>query len=328
MRLVRSSLIVFSLITLLLAGCAKETAVTVTVNAGSDLFVQLPADTVNLSGTVTSGQTTNVSFLWSPVTGPNTPTIANNNFASCFINNLVAGTYVFQFQAICNGTTATDTVTVIVLPLRTKTITIQPGLYTGQDAEAGYTPGLYDGNGASGTDPWLRIVDWTWYAVGAGEGWSRSFVKFTALDTLPANAVILSAKLSLYALSDSLTIYSGFPGDSYYPGSPYNGSGPNPLWLQRCTQNWDQTTLTWNNQPTTTTTDEVAVPASTSQFSYNVTDLDVTQLIRDMKATPGTNYGFLMRLQNEQFYNSMNFDASEAKPDSSTGPKLVVTYQY
>ena len=105
------------------------------------------------------------------------------------------------------------------LPLRTKTITIQPGLYTGQDAEAAYTPGVYDGNAAMGTDHYLRISDWTWYSVGAGEGWSRSFIKFTALDTLPASAVILSAKLSLYALSDSTTIYSGFPGDSYYPGS-------------------------------------------------------------------------------------------------------------
>jgi hypothetical protein len=309
-------------------GCSKDTNTTFIVNAGSDVIVQLPSDTVTLSGTITNGPTSNISYLWASLSGPNNPAISNSNFSSCLVNNLVAGTYVFQFQATCNGATATDTVTVIVLPLRTKTITIQPGIFTGQDAEVSYVPGYQDGNGTFGTDPWLRIEDWTWFTIGDGEGWGRAFVKFTALDTLPASAVILNAKLSLYALSDSITIYAGFPGNSYYPGSPYDSYGDNSLWLQRCTQNWDQTTITYNNQPPTDTTDEVAVPPSTSQFSYNVTDLDVTKLIKDMKATPGTNFGFLMRLQTETYYRAINFDASEAKPDSSTGPKLVVTYQY
>lgn len=313
--------------TLLFTGCTKETATTITVNAGSTIFVQLPADTVILTGTVTSNQSGNLSYLWVSLSGPAVPLIINGNSISPKIDNLVAGTYVFQFQATTsNGYTAIDTISVIVLPLRIKTITIQPGAFSGQDAEVTYAAGLYNGNDLSGTSKLLRIQDWTYFAQGAGEGKTRSFIKFTALDTLPASTTILNAKLSLTALS--FIPYTGFFPFSYYPGSPYNTYGDNRLWLQRCTQNWDQKTITFNTQPAVTAVNQTEVPASTSEFNYNVTDLDVTQLIKDMKATPGTNFGFCLRLQNESYYRSMAFDASETKADSSSAPKLTITYQY
>jgi len=330
----------FSIIALLMTGffftsCKKDTYIPppppIVVNAGPSQTIQLPKDSVTLSGTVISGQTPTLIYSWTYIVGPNVPVISNNNSLIATINGLITGTYIFQFEATNNTGTVIgeDTVSVVVAPVRApiiNTITIQPGAVTGQDAFVSYVPGLYDGNGYGYGFAYLIAGEWTWYAAGAGQGTERTFIKFTALDTLPANAVITSAELSLSPVS---TIpYSGFIPDSYYPGSSYDSYGDNQLWLQRCTQNWDKLTLTYNNQPTTTNVDEVDVPASTSEYNYAVTNLDVTQLIKDMKTTPGTNYGFLMRLQNEAIYRSMAFDASRAVPDSSTGPKLIVTYQY
>jgi hypothetical protein len=66
------------------------------------------------------------------------------------------------------------------------------------------------------------------------------------------------------------------------------------------------------------------VPASTSQWNYDVKDIDVTQLVDDMLNTE--NFGFCLQLQTEQVYRSLSF-ASCKVADSSKWPKLVVTYK-
>jgi len=320
MKQIRFSFIILSLVSVFFTSCGKkcEMPVTVKVNAGADQTVPFTATTVTLTGTVTSGATSNMSYLWSELSGPNTATISSNNSATTSAINLVPGVYSFQFQATNNaGSVGLDTTTITITALHT--LIIQPTITTGQDAEVVYVPGLYDGNGAYGTDSILRVSDWTYLGT---EGWTRSFVKFTALNSLPAGTVITSAKLSLYR-EDSTTYwnYGTDQGNSYYPGSPYPLS--NPLWLQRATADWDQSTITFNNQPPVTTLDEVAVPATTVHYGSNVIDLDVTQLINDMIATPGTNYGFCIRLQTEGYYREQAFNSSE----SQNGPKLVITYQ-
>jgi K319-like protein len=324
MKPIQFSITAFLFAALFLASCKKECPNMMTVDAGPAQSIVLPLDSVTLNGTVKTGATTQMTYLWTELSGPDTFIVANNEHPSVVVHNLIEGTYIFQFQATnSNGLTAVDTVSVIVSPVILKTLVIQPGAVTGEDGYVVYAPGVYDGNGNAGTNE-LIAEYWTYVAQGGTTGVTRSFIKFTALDTLPAGATIVSAQLSLYALS--FTPYAGYMGDSYYPGSPYNSYGDNKVWIQRATADWDKSTLTYNNQPATTTTDEVEIPASTSQFNYNVSNLDVTQLIQDMKATPNTNYGFCLRLENEAIYRNMAFDASATKPDSSTGPKLVLTY--
>jgi hypothetical protein len=322
MKKISISIISLSLIGTLFTGCTKkcDMPATVKVNAGTDQFVILPTDSVTLTGTVVNGSTANTTYLWSVISGPSVPTFGSGTSAVTYATNLVQGTYVLQFQATNNaGSIGLDTTTITVDT--GKIIIIQPTSTTGQDAEVVYVPGVYDGNGTYGTDSALRISEWTYLGT---PGTTRSFVKFMALNTLPAGAVITSAKLSLYGMDSAQFAYYGTAeGDNYYPGSPYPLS--NELWLQRATADWDQTTITYNNQPAVTTVDEVAVPASTSQYSSNVINLDVTQLIQDMVATPGTNFGFCIRLQNEGYYRSVGFNSSEAS--TNNGPKLVVTYQ-
>ena len=89
--------------------------------------------------------------------------------------------------------------------------------------------------------------------------------------------------------------------------------------------NWDATTITWMNKPGTTEENKVAIPASTSQWNYTVTDLDVTNLVKDMVAN-NQNYGFSFQLQTEQIYRALSFGSSKST-DPSIRPKLVVIYK-
>ncbi|MHB2154418.1 DNRLRE domain-containing protein [Calditrichota bacterium GD2] len=94
-------------------------------------------------------------------------------------------------------------------------------------------------------------------------------------------------------------------------------------YLRRVLEPWDEQTITWNTQPSTTTADEVSVPApatTTSDF-----EIDVTNLVRIMNDGQ-SNYGFLWILQTEQKYRSV-FAASSDYSDPAKRPKLVVKYR-
>jgi Calx-beta domain len=203
----------------------------------------------------------------------------------------------------------------------------RPGPADGIDAQAvkivGCNPGnpnAESGNVNYANNPELNMSQWTYNGLGCGEGTIRSFIKFTQLNTIPAGAVIQSAKLSLYGLASSLT---GPQGNSYYPGSPYNSYGENKCWIQKVTADWNENTLTYNNQPATTSANQAEIPVSTSQFNSNALNIDVTQLVKDIMT--GQNYGFMIRQQVEQYYRNLGFSSSDAT-DSTRWPKLEVTY--
>ena len=63
-------------------------------NAGNNLAVTLPVSSVTLNGGNSYGTLSN--FLWTKVSGPNTPTIVSPNSLITNVTGLIAGTYVFQ----------------------------------------------------------------------------------------------------------------------------------------------------------------------------------------------------------------------------------------
>jgi hypothetical protein len=211
------------------------------------------------------------------------------------------------------------------------TITLQPDAASGKDARIVATQSCVSGsafenlaNSNESNLQDLEIAAWTFNANGCGTGQYRNLIEFTGLNSIPATATIVSAKLSLYGVTSSL----GSPqGNSTYPGSPYTSFGTNECLLQRATVAWGESTVTWNTQPASSTTNQVVIPASTSQWSYNVTDIDVTNLVKDMLIPANGNYGFLMKMQNEQYYRCVNF-ASSDHPNGALRPKLVVNYKY
>lgn len=206
----------------------------------------------------------------------------------------------------------------------TKTLNLQPGPNDGQNRMVAYREtdnGYYASNVHIG-NPDFVALRWTYHSEGAGEGTSRSYLKFTGLSVIPQDAVIKSAKLSLYGKNSGVAAPLG---NSYYPGSPYASSGENKAWLKRVIGNWDHASITWNNKPGTTDVNQVEIPASTAQWNYDVTDIDVTNLVKDMVSN-NQNFGFCMQLQVEQIYRSLLFASSE-HGDATKRPKLVVVYE-
>ena len=292
-------------------------------DAGPSQTIQLHVDSVTLAGSGSDEDGFITGYLWSKVAGPNIPAVHTPGSATTRITGLIAGTYRFQLMVIDNeGATGLDTVSVNVLPAQATTITLQPG-QDGQDAlvitKDGDNASLNMNFGQLGE---INYSKWTYAAQGFGEGTMHSYIKFTGLSAIPANAQIVSAKLSFYGVATS-----GFTpqGNSHYPGSPYGSNPDNAGWVKRVTSNWDETTITWSNKPGTTTANQVAIPGTTTQWNFNAPDLDVTEIVKTMVST-NSNFGFCLSLQNESIYRNVIFSSSEAT-DAARRPKLVVIYQ-
>jgi hypothetical protein len=144
----------------------------------------------------------------------------------------------------------------------------------------------------------------------------RNLFKFD-LSCIPSNATIQTAQLSLfYADSNSYGIYAN--------GLHSSLTNSNESVLQRVTAAWTENTVTWNNQPATTTTDQVILAQSTSG-TQNYTNMDVTAMVQQMVSNQSLNYGFLLKLTNEIYYAQMIF-ASGDNPNLSKHPNLQITY--
>lgn len=168
-----------------------------------------------------------------------------------------------------------------------------------------------------GEEETLWMKDWTWNAVGCSGGTFRSLLCFTELSNIPSNAVIVSATLRLYGVtSDRNTSYPGAPA-SYYE---------NTVVVQQVTSPWNENTVTWNTQPSTTTANQFIIPQSTSEYNWNYTNSSSELVAMVQNMVSGNNYGFMLRLQTEQHYRNMVF-ASSDHPDASLHPELEVTYR-
>ena len=133
------------------------------------------------------------------------------------------------------------------------------------------------------------------------------------MGTIPVGATVQSATLFLY--SDP-----AFTG-GYYSNDPNTGS--NAVYFQKITSAWNPTTVTWNNQPATTTANRVYLPQSTS-FTENVS-VNLTSIVQDMVSNPSGNFGIMMALESEVRFRSRSY-ANSKFSNSSLYPKIVINY--
>jgi hypothetical protein len=105
----------------------------------------------------------------------------------------------------------------------------------------------YSPSSNGGTEQELDAIAWT---DGGTPFVSRSVLDFN-WDTIPPGVIITSASLSLYGDSNT----GNHEGDSSL-------SGPNNWLIQRVTSSWNGSTVSWNTQPTTDTTDQVHMPVT------------------------------------------------------------------
>lgn len=89
-------------------------------NAGPDRSLQLPTSVMTITGTGTDPDGTVVSYVWSRVSGPNTPSLSGVNTNNLVASNLVQGVYTFRLTVVDdNGATASDdmNLTVVAAPI-------------------------------------------------------------------------------------------------------------------------------------------------------------------------------------------------------------------
>ena len=189
------------------------------------------------------------------------------------------------------------------------TITLQPGAAAGKDAElfscgpCGYASRNF------GNKPDLNAVAWT---NNGNKSNIRSLIQFD-LSAIPVGAVITDARLSLYYNSDNQE-------GSHFSTFFYK----NTTMINRVTSNWDESTVTWNNQPSVTTANQVTLAASTSS-TQSYPNINVTALVQDMVNNPAQSFGFRLKMKAEDQFRKLLF-ASSDHANAALRPKLVVTY--
>lgn len=83
--------------------------------AGTDVTITLPTNTVTLNGSCTGAATDEVSYLWTKASGSGSAVISSAGSSSTTVTGLLAGTYTFNLK-VSNGIESTsDQVTVKVL---------------------------------------------------------------------------------------------------------------------------------------------------------------------------------------------------------------------
>ena len=165
---------------------------------------------------------------------------------------------------------------------------------------------------ADTTQPEMGAAAWTCNSAGRPICNFRSLFRYE-LSELPTNAKITSARLVLYAKLNNIN------GNV---GSPTFGDN-NTVLLQRVTAPWKMMGTGWKNQPPVTTQRQKVLPQTTrpaQNFSINVTDF-VQAWVQD----PNQNYGMLLRMQTEEYYNSMIFNSGQAPQNLQ--PRLEITYE-
>ncbi len=214
-----------------------------------------------------------------------------------------SGTYKYILTAVngCTKSSASVRVNMAILP--TKTLTLQPGSGSGKDA---FIVSYYPNNNFGSVND-LDAFAWTINAVNAN---ARSLIQFN-LSTINPGSDVLSAFLNLYSDSTGSYNLTGHSGD-------------NKGYLRRITAAWNESTVTWSNQPGNTTSGQVDLPVSSSAHQ-DYLNINVRDLIQLMVDTPSKNYGFLLRLNTEVKFRSLLFSSSD-HANSSRRPKLIVRY--
>jgi len=206
-------------------------------------------------------------------------------------------------------------------------ITFKPNAIIGKDASIWKLRNQCVANGMDltpeimnfGSEPNLNVLKWTYYGAECDTGTVRSLLRFDELNSIPQNALIISAELILYGTSTDQ--------NTCFPGQP-SGFYDNSVVISRIINHWDEESVTWNTQPSITPINSFTIPQSLLRYNWNYSNNsnNLKAMVQYMVAHPNENYGFMLQLQNEtNVYRAMTF-ASSDNGNTSLWPELKVTY--
>lgn len=130
-----------------------------TADAGATQQIKLPINTVTLDGTNSTDDGVIAKYEWSKVSGPSM-TLAGSTNSTPTVQVTIAGTYVFQLKVTDNeNLTATDTVSIVVLPAN-----IIPSVNAGLDqtiqlpvTSTDFTATALDEDGSISNYSWTKV---------------------------------------------------------------------------------------------------------------------------------------------------------------------------
>ncbi len=169
----------------------------------------------------------------------------------------------------------------------------------------------YNPNNGDNTQVQLMTAAWTCSSIGIPRCNYRTLIKFDLSD-IPANSIVDSVNLYLYAQTDN---------QLGLPGSPTYGDANTSI-LRRILEPWDIINTGWDNQPNVSSSDQKILKQSTSPVQNYV--IDITDFATDWIAHPENNNGMLMRLKTEEAYNSMIFNSGKAADDLKPTLKIYL----
>jgi len=188
-----------------------------------------------------------------------------------------------------------------------QTITIQPDASAGKD---------------SYVDSSNPVQHYDWYAnlvtsVYSSTMKNRIYIQFN-VSSVPVGVVLEEANLELYYWSGQNTGYGGYDA---------------PVGVYKVTSAWEESVISWNNQPTfdTKAVDTVTVPASASNSFLS---WDVTELVNGWRTTRTVfnepllhfNYGMVLKDTDESTCEGWKMFSSSDEKNSGQRPRLVITY--
>ncbi|MHC4739627.1 MAG: DNRLRE domain-containing protein [Planctomycetota bacterium] len=271
--------------------------------------------TADLSWTAGSGSTS--SDVYFGTTSPGAS--QGNQTATTFDTGTMSNntTYYWRIDEVNAGGTTTGTVWSFTTAAAGGPVTEE----FGDAADTNY-PGTiadtYNNSGYGGDDNWSTDTTLNTYTWPADTIANTTMIKWDLTD-IPTDANVTEATLYLYQVDSS--------GDSSYDIGVHKITGVDPN-ITACTWQTYDGTNSWTGGSDGGQSD---IAAAEDTKGVNLTDdeyktWDVTDMVSDWVATPSSNYGMLVNSDDDASVDSYRFFASTEDNDSSTRPKLIVTY--
>lgn len=191
--------------------------------AGNDITIKLPTESVQINGVGTDTDGSIASFLWEQVTGPQA-TLNNQNTATLAVSGLKEGTYSFSFIVTDNeGATGQDIMTLFVL---SESINLNPTVNAGPDQLVDEDSGDLTFE-AIASDEDGTIVTYSWEKI-TGPEVNLSGQNSSTLIVSDYKAGNYEFRVSVFddkgAVDDDIVLLSVFPLISFPPPTVFAGN--------------------------------------------------------------------------------------------------------
>jgi hypothetical protein len=203
----------------------------------------------------------------------------------------------------------------LFFPLLTMSITLWGQMFitlpVNFDSPVGYHDGYNTANVNFGNAAHIAALQIPGYHYGVNT--CRGLMSFD-LSSIPVGSTVISANLNFYAYTDFtvLALQDGHCGN-------------NQSKLSRVTSNWNESTVTWNTQPTVSSLHETLLSQSSTQ-DQDYLNINVASLVQDMVNNPTTSFGFRLALVDEVVTSSLAF-CSQDFANPAKHPSLFIEYR-